>query len=49
MTITEMKTTTETIWQDTKKVTVVEESQIGWSRDTSKNGVTEGSYIQLTQ
>lgn len=29
MTITEMKTTTETIWQDTKKVTMVEESQKG--------------------
>ena len=49
MTITETKTTTETVWQDTKKVTLVEESHIGWSRYTPKNGITEGSYIQLTQ
>jgi len=49
MTITEMKTTTETIWQDIKKVNLVEESHIGWSRYTPRNGVTEGSYIQLTQ
>lgn len=48
MTITETKTTTETTWQDTRKVTLVEQSHIGWSRYTPKGQVTEGSYIQLT-
>ena len=48
MTITETKTVSETTWQDTKNITLVEQSHIGWSKYTPKGGLTEGSYIQLT-
>ncbi len=48
MTITETKTISETTWQDTKNITLAEQSHIGWSKYTPKGGLTEGSYIQLT-
>lgn len=49
MTITRTGTPPETGWVNGKDVTLVEKSDVGWSRYTPKDAGSKGSYIKLTQ